>query len=117
MPKYFILSFLLCTGGFSPKTNEIDISGHLRNRTGSFYSGLAGVVVFVKANNKILAKATTNNKGDFELIFIPQKEKAFYFYAVPVKNDTVFLKSLLNDFDRDNPEIVFFLPYKKPRAL
>ena len=42
---------------------------------------IQSVLVFVKGDNKVLAKTLTDDKGDFTITFTPKNEKSFDFYC------------------------------------
>jgi hypothetical protein len=102
----FIEIFLF---GFRPFINPISIKGHIRPNSidSSLYIGYLSV--FVKGDSKILARATTNEKGKFNLSFTPGKEKSFDFYCAGIGVDTIILASFTK-FESDNPEMTFFIP-------
>ena len=97
--------------GFKPWTNEVYIKGHIRKNpkdTSAFVSYLA---VFVKGDNKVLAKAITDNKGNFDLSFTPSKEKSFDFFCNGVGVDTMLIASVTT-FESDTREMTFYIPAK-----
>lgn len=67
------------------------------------------VTVFVKSDNKILAKVLTDNKGDFKLTFTPENQKSFDFYCTGVGLDTILISSV-KTFESDTPEMTFYIP-------
>jgi hypothetical protein len=107
----FILSLPLIFS-FSSFSYEVDLSGHLRKQSNSAYTRVQNIEIFVKGDGKFLGRTTTNKKGDFELFFLTNAEKEFRFYAVYLKQDTIFLKSVVR-FQNQQPEITFYLPKHK----
>ena len=76
-----------------------------------------GIIVFVKGDNKILAKTVTNNKGDFTITFTPKNEKSFDFYCAGLGIDTLLISSVTS-FESDTPEMTFYIPgIRKKTAL
>ena len=102
----FVATLLL---GFRIFTNAITITGHLKKNSKDNSVFVAKVMVFVKGNNKILAKVLTNEKGDFEITFVPQKEKSFDFYCTGLGLDTLLISSVTT-FESDTPEMTFYIP-------
>jgi hypothetical protein len=113
----YILTIQAATllSGFSHFTLPVTITGHLRNNYSRDTSAFTDkVLVFVKGDNKILAKSFTDNKGDFEISFTPGKEKSFDFYCTGMGIDTLLIASVTT-FDSDTPEMTFFIPVKIKR--
>lgn len=103
--------------GFKPLTNQVYITGHIRKNPNDTSAFIAHLIVFVKGDNKVLAKAVTNDKGDFDLSFTPNKEKSFDFYCNGVGVDTMLMASVTT-FESDTPEMMFYIPSKqKTNAL
>jgi hypothetical protein len=89
----------------------------LLNRTlvkpaNSIYLSVKKIDVFVTGDDKLLGRTKTDKEGNFKLFFLVDRENEFRFYAVPVKGDTVFLKSVTR-FENQEPRMVFYLPSKK----
>jgi hypothetical protein len=95
--------------GFRLLTNPVFITGHLKTTSKDTSAYTEGVLIFVKGDNKILAKAITDNKGDFEISFTPNKEKSFDFYCTGLGIDTLLITSLTR-FESDMPEMTFYIP-------
>ena len=103
----FIATLLL---GFKLLINPVTITGHLKKNPKDISIFVDRVMVFVKADNKILAKVLTDEKGDFEISFTPEKkEKSFNFYCTGLGIDTLLIASIIT-FDSDTPEITFYIP-------
>lgn len=96
---------------FRPFTNEVYITGHIRKNPKGTSASVSHLVVFVKGDNKILAKTITNDKGDFNLSFEPKKEKSFDFYCNGIAVDTMLIASVTT-FESDTPEMTFYIPAK-----
>ena len=106
---FLILTFLF---GFKTNTSPITIYGHLRNSTKDKDILKAKIIIFVKADNKILSQDTLNEKGEFVLEFLPEKiEKHFDFYCYGLGVDTILISSV-TIFESDNPQMTFYLPEK-----
>lgn len=60
---FCLLSF--CLMGLAPLTNEVELTGRLKNKTGSSPADVGGLRVFVLGNHKIIAKGKSNAKGSF----------------------------------------------------
>ncbi|NNV58028.1 hypothetical protein [Limnovirga soli] len=95
--------------GFRFLTNPVTIIGHLKNNSKDNSAFVDRVIVFVKADNKILAKVLTDEKGDFEITIIPQKEKSFDFYCTGLGLDTLLISSVTT-FESDTNEMAFYIP-------
>jgi hypothetical protein len=65
--------------------------------------------IIVKGGAKIVAKATADTSGKFELSFTPADEKYFDFFYIDSHhaNDTIYLKSY-NEFESDKLEVTFY---------
>jgi phage FluMu protein Com len=112
-PFKFIVFILGATFffGFKPWTNEVYIKGHIRKNPKDASGYIEYIIVFVKGDNKVLAKAVTDDKGDFNLTFTPNKEKSFDFYCNSVGIDTMLIASVTT-FESDTPEMTFYIPLK-----
>jgi hypothetical protein len=95
--------------GFRPLTNPVYITGHVRKNPKDTSAYVEQLLIFVKGNNKILAKTFTDNKGDFKMTFIPKKEKSFDFYCTGIGIDTLLIVSVAT-FESDTPEMTFYIP-------
>lgn len=103
--------------GFKPLTNQVYITGHIRKNPKDTSAFVSYLIVFVKGDKKFLAKAVTNNNGNFDLSFTPKKEKSFDFYCYGVGVDTMLIASVTS-FESDTPEMTFYIPRKqKTNAL
>jgi len=102
----FVATLLL---GFRLFTNPITITGHLKKNPKDRSGFVEWVTVFVKSDNKILAKVLTDNKGDFKLTFTPENQKSFDFYCTGVSLDTLLISSMTT-FESDTPEVTFYIP-------
>ncbi|MGN6211000.1 MAG: hypothetical protein ACTHN6_00705 [Parafilimonas sp.] len=97
---------------FKPLTNPVYITGHIKKNPSDTSAFIAHLVVFVKGDNKILAKTMTDDKGNFGLTFTPKKEKSFDFYCNGVGVDTMLIASVIT-FESDTPEMTFYIPAKQ----
>lgn len=104
-----ILFVIILCGGFRQASLPVTITGHLRKNPLDTSAYTSGVVVFVKGDNKLLAKAQTDDKGDFVITFTPETEKSFDFYCTGIGIDTLLLSSVTR-FESDTPEMTFFIP-------
>jgi hypothetical protein len=95
--------------GFRLLTNPVTITGHLKKNPKDGSGFVEWVTVFVKGDNKILAKVLTDNKGDFKLTFTPENQKSFDFYCTGVGLDTLLISSVTT-FESDTPELTFYIP-------
>jgi len=113
-PLKFILVILIAAPffGYRPLTNKVYVKGHIKKNPQDTSVSISHLTVFVKGDNKILTKAITNNKGDFELSFTPNKEESFDFYCNGVTFDSIFIASIIK-FESDTPELTFYIPAKK----
>lgn len=107
----FISTILVATLllGFRHLTNPVTITGHLKKNPKDSSAFVDRVLVFVKGDNKILAKVLTDEKGDFELTFTPKKEKSFDFFCTGLGIDTLLIASVTT-FESDTPEMTFYIP-------
>jgi hypothetical protein len=103
--------------GFKVLTNPVFIKGHLRLNPKDTSAYIERIAVFVKGDNKVLAKTFTDGKGDFEITFTPDKEKSFDFFCHGVGVDTILVGSV-RTFQSETPELTFYLPaLRKKNAL
>jgi hypothetical protein len=102
-----LLSF--CLMGFSTFSNEIDLTGRLRNKTGSSPADVGGLRVFVMGNQKIMAKGKSNARGVFHLFWNDDPSvKTYYFYCI-LDTDTIPIGKV-HHFDSQEPDLTFYLP-------
>ena len=114
IPFIFIATLLF---GFKPSINEVYIKGHVKKNPKDNSANVEHLIVFVKGDNKVLAKTTTDNKGNFDLTFTPNNEKSFDFYCNGIGIDTMLIGSVTR-FESDTPEMTFYIPAKhKTTAL
>ena len=90
------------------------ITGHLKKNPKNNSAFVDKVFVFVKGDNKILAKVLTDEKGDFKITFIPQQEKSFDFYCTGLGIDTLLIASVTT-FESETPEMTFYIPGEPKR--
>lgn len=106
----FICIYLaLVSAGNDVKTIRIYITGHLKKNPTDTSASLSKATIFVKGNNKVLAKATSGSKGNFNIDFLDQHESSFDFYYANAGKDTLLLLST-RTFKSDAPEITFHVP-------
>ena len=98
-------------------TFPVDITGHIRKNPKDTSAYIGHLLVFVKGDKKVLAKAFTDDKGNFKMTFTPMKEKSFDFYCTGIGIDTLLVESVTT-FDSDEIEMTFYIPAKiKTNAL
>jgi hypothetical protein len=102
----FVTTLLL---GFRLFTNPVTITGHLKKNPKDGSASVDRVMVFVKADNKILATSLTDEKGNFKITFTPEKQKSFDFYCTGIGLDTLLISSVTT-FISDTPEMTFYIP-------
>jgi len=116
--KIYTIILLIFGGTFlnisKPLTNPVLIKGHLKKNPADTSTYISHLLVYVKGDNKILAKAITDDDGDFELTFTPNKEKSFDFYCNGIGVDTLLLSSITH-FYNDTPEMIFYIPGRQKR--
>ncbi|HJW17237.1 MAG TPA: hypothetical protein VJ499_08950 [Flavisolibacter sp.] len=112
MTKMLSIISMIILFGFGSYSYECDLTGHLVKPASSTYLSVKMIDVLVKGDGKLLGKTKTDRNGNFRLFFQVNRENEFRFYAVPVKGDTVFLKSVTR-FENQEPSMVFYLPSKK----
>jgi hypothetical protein len=112
MRKLLSIICLTILFGFSSYSYECNLTGYLVKLPSSIYLSVKKIDVLVKGDGKLLGKTNTDKNGNFRLFFQVSRENEFRFYAVPVKGDTVFLKSVTR-FENQEPRMVFYLPSKK----
>jgi len=95
--------------GFRIFTNPVIITGHLKKNPKDTSAYIENIVVFVKGDNKLLAKTLTDRKGNFTITFTPKDEKSFDFYCTGLAVDTLLLSSVTS-FESDTPEMTFYIP-------
>jgi hypothetical protein len=117
--SYFCIILSLFLLSFTYFTLPTYVSGHLRQKKQGHTLRIAHTSVVVKYKNKILAQATTDKKGDFEMVIPdnirPYDSRQYYkFYACLSKKDTVLLAAYtIFEFGSDTPDLVFYIPNKK----
>ncbi len=111
---FLIIILFVVLNGFTSSSHPVYITGYLKTNTKDSKLILDKITVFIKGDNKILAKSVTNRNGRFEISFIPKNEKSFDFYCVGIGSDTLFLQSI-KKFESDTPTILFQIPtdYKR----
>ncbi|NCT74225.1 MAG: hypothetical protein GXC78_06840 [Chitinophagaceae bacterium] len=97
--------------GFRQFTLPVTITGHLKKNPKDTSAYIQNIVMFVKGDNKLLAKSKTDHKGDFTITFTPMNEKSFDFYCTGIGIDTLLLSSVIT-FESDTPEMIFYIPRK-----
>ena len=102
----FLATLLL---GFELLTYPVHITGHLRRNPKDTSAYISGIAVFVKGDNKVLAKTFTDKHGNFELTFTPKKEKSFDFFCNGLAVDTLLIASF-QTFESDTPDLIFYIP-------
>jgi len=102
----FIGTLFLC---FKPVSNQIVISGQILKRAKGDAGWVENIMVFVKADTKVLAKTVTDENGRFKLTFIQAEHKPLDFFCNGVGIDTMLLASL-KTFAGDTSNITFYLP-------
>jgi hypothetical protein len=93
-------------------STTVYVSGHLKNDPSNKKTfNVSARQIIVKADEKIVAKAKTDKKGEFKVNFSDDINiKSYSFYVVD-SADTLFLKSF-STFDNETPEITL---YVKPK--
>lgn len=113
----FTLAFILpVITSFKLASHPVNIKGHLKKNPADTSADINAVTVFVKADDKKLAEAVTNDKGDFEMSFTAGDEKSFDFYCSAAGIDTLLIASFKH-FESDTPEITFFIPGERKKNL
>ncbi|PZR24371.1 MAG: hypothetical protein DI535_22115 [Citrobacter freundii] len=105
------------SAGAEVKTIRIYVTGQLKKNPTDTSAPLFNATVFVRGNNKILAKTVPGSKGNFNIDFLDQHESSFDFYYTNAEKDTLLLLST-STFKSDNPKITFSVPamIKKNKA-
>ncbi|MCC2546341.1 hypothetical protein LJY25_07785 [Hymenobacter sp. BT175] len=109
---YLILILLaspLLLSGFRQNTSAYIISGHLRKNPSDPSWYIEGVNILVKDDNEVLAKNTTDSKGDFELILPSVKGKHLDFFATGLGIDTLLIASIEKS-ESSSFEMTFYIP-------
>jgi hypothetical protein len=117
MKLFKIISFIFIGTlflSFKPLTNPVFIKGQVKRNPKENSGYVEYVAVFVKGGNKVLAKTVTDDKGNFELSFTPEKENSFDFFCNAVGIDTMLLASI-KAFESDTAEMTFFIPREPKR--
>lgn len=110
----FILSVTIT--GFQMISLPVTIRGHLKKNPADTSADINAVTIFVKGDDKKLAEAITNDKGDFEIGFTAGEEKSFDFYCTSAVIDTLLIASFKH-FESDTPEITFLIPGERKKNL
>mgnify|MGYP000954310805 FL=1 len=95
--------------GFRLLINPVHIKGHLKRNPKDTSAYVEGIAVIIKGDNKVLAHTFADRQGNFEITFIPDKEKSFDFFVFGVAVDTMLIGSV-KTFDSDTPEMTFYIP-------
>src|SRR3569623_982263 len=108
----FIITCCLLAFSFRHATNPVYITGHIKDNPDELSQGFyQNINVFAAKGKKVVGKATADGNGDFELVFTPTQNDTFDLYCYGFALDTVLLTSITS-FDRDNPEMSFYIPAK-----
>jgi hypothetical protein len=107
----FLASLLL---GFRLLTISVTVTGHLRKNPKDSSAYVERISIFVKGDNKVLARAISDDKGNFEFTFTPKQEKSFDFFCYGLGIDTVLIASFKN-FASDAADITFYIPGLRKR--
>ncbi len=99
--SFFIIIAIL---GFRNISDPIFISGHLEPKNDELKNYLVAIKIFVKADGKIVAESYTDQNGNFELSFTPNKEKSYDFFCSGIGIGTILLKSI-NTFEGNKIEM------------
>ncbi|ESU20206.1 hypothetical protein FEDK69T_30200 [Flavobacterium enshiense DK69] len=87
--------------------NSVKIYGQLKPKKSE--TNIYGLKIFAKTNNTILAETFTDNFGKFKLTLIPEPTGKIDFFCTGIKNDTIFLKRIVN-IKTDSLKLTFSLP-------
>lgn len=101
----FLISTLLLS--FAKNTNPVTITGHVKFRDTSI--NIRTMLIVVRGNNKVLARAYTNANGDFNITFTPKNERLFKFYCSGPAIGTELIGTV-KTFESDTPEMTFYVP-------
>ncbi|PSL44760.1 hypothetical protein CLV51_105132 [Chitinophaga niastensis] len=114
MPKLLLITIpliLLLASVFNVRTTTlpVHITGHIRNNPKDTSAYIISLNIFVKGNDKVLARAITDAHGDFNLTFVPRHEKSFDFFCAGIGIDTILLASVTS-FESDTPDLTLLIP-------
>lgn len=110
----FILTVIFTS--FQTVSHPVNIRGHLKKNPADTSAEINAVTVFVKGDDKKLAEAITDDKGDFEISFAAGEEKTFDFFCTSAAIDTLLIASFKH-FESDTPEITFLIPGERKKNL
>ena len=95
--------------GFKPLTLPVDIIGHIKKNPKDTSVCVGLLTKFVRGDKKVLAKALTDDNGNFKMTITPAKEKSFDFFCTGVGLDTLFISSIIT-FSSEVPDMIFYVP-------
>lgn len=110
-PLILLILAAIAFAGFRPASKPVHIKGHLKknNSQPGDLTHINDLSVFVKGDGRILAKAISDEKGDFSLTFTPGNEKSFDFFCTGPGIDSLLIGSV-QTFESDTPDMVFMIP-------
>jgi hypothetical protein len=107
MKQFIVLILIFITlSSFSP-TIETFVTGHLKSK--SKKNNVKNRLILVKYHGKMVSSTTTDNKGNFNLLFNLNSGESIpvYFYYQNGK-DTILIKRVTH-FVSQEPEITFYI--------
>jgi hypothetical protein len=92
---------------FSKSINTVTVTGHVRFLDTSI--DVRSMLIVVRGNNKVVAKAYTNAARDFTITFARHNERSFKFYCSAPSIGTKLL-GIMKTFESDISGITFYVP-------
>jgi hypothetical protein len=104
----FLIGLLL--NSFKDYSVTVELTGRLKRPASDTTTSISYIPVFVKGNDQVLDKSISNKKGVFNLSWNDNGAKAFYFYCIVHKKDTLLLAKV-SSFGSDAPDLTFYIPH------
>ena len=97
--RWLLTGLTLFALSFGLPSNRLYISGsvHFKNERAVSAAGLS---LFVKANERIIASTDVDSLGQYEISFILDQQPSFDFFFAGSGQDTTFIKSF-TEFESD----------------
>ncbi len=91
-PIFFVALALLAIGAKLPSV-RLYLSGSVLFKDRPTTEHVAGLLLFVKADGRVVAGTSVRDDGTYDISFIPERQPSFDFYFAGLGHDTTFIKS------------------------
>lgn len=93
---YFLIPILFFLTSFVALTIQVYFSGEISSKNPAINSQIIGLHLFVKADNKIIAKTEIDTTKNYSINFSPIGQRSFDFFITGIGVDTMLLRSYKN---------------------